>query len=114
MEEVDEIKTILQAYETKSGQAINFQKSGIYFSANVRVDKQLEIKRSLGVFNDLSEGKYLVLPSLVGKSKKRVFNFLKDRLWSKIQGWSVKCLSKAGKAVLLRNVAQAVPSYVMS
>lgn len=43
-----------------------------------------------------------------------MFNFLKDRLWNKLNGWSVKCLSKAGKAVLLRNVAQAVPSYAMS
>lgn len=43
-----------------------------------------------------------------------VFNFLKDRIWSKIQGWSAKSLSRAGKAVLLRNVAQAVPSYAMS
>lgn len=80
----------------------------------MRVDKQLELKRVPGVCNDLSEGKYLGLPSLIGKSKKRVFNFLKDRLWNKIQGWSVKCLSRAGKAVLLRSVAQAVPSYVMS
>lgn len=43
-----------------------------------------------------------------------MFEFLKDRLWRKIQGWNVKCLSKAGKAILLHNVAQAVPSYAMS
>lgn len=114
MEEVGEFKRILKLYETFSGQAINFQKSGIYFSSNVRVDKQAEIKNLLGVYNDLSEGKYLGLPSLVGRSRKRVFSFLKDKLWNKIQGWSVKCLSKAGKAVLLRSIAQAVPSYAMS
>lgn len=39
VEEVKEIKAILQRYEDQSGQAINFQNSGIYFSANVRVDK---------------------------------------------------------------------------
>lgn len=43
-----------------------------------------------------------------------VFNYLKDRLWAKLQGWSSKCLSKAGKPVLLRNVAQTVPTYAMS
>lgn len=114
MEEVREIKSILQKYEMQSGQAINFQKLGIYFSVNVRLDKQREIKNMLEVQNDLSEGRYLGLPSLIGRSKKQVFNFLKDRLWSKIQGWSEKCLSKAGKAVLLRNVAHAVPSFAMS
>lgn len=113
-EEVRVIKLILQKYEAQSGQTINFQKSGIYFSANVRTDKQEELKNILEVHNDLSGGKYLGLPSLIGRSKKKVFTFLKDRLWNKIQGWSSKCLSKAGKAVLLRNVAQAVPSYAMS
>lgn len=114
IEEVREIKSILQRYELESGQAINLEKSGIYFSSNVRLDKQLEVKGLLGVYNDLSVGKYLGLPSLIGRSKKTVFNFLKDRLWSKIQGWSSKCLSRAGKAVLLRTVAQAIPLYAMS
>lgn len=114
MEEIREVKTVLQNYELQSGQAINFQKSGIYFSSNVRVDKQVEIKNYLQIQNDLSEGRYLGLPSLIGRSKKKVFAYLKDRLWRKIQGWSVKNLSKAGKAVLIRSVAQAVPSYAMS
>lgn len=99
VEEAEEIKSILRRYEMQSGHAINFQKSGIMFSSNIRVDKQQEIKNLLGVHNDLSEGKYLGLPSLVGKARKKVFQFLKDRMWSKIQGWSAKCLSKAGKAV---------------
>lgn len=52
MEEAQEIKRILQIYEAQSGQAINLQKSGIYFSSNVRLDKQTEIKGLLGVHND--------------------------------------------------------------
>lgn len=46
----------------------------------------MEIKERIGVLNDLSEGRYLGLPSLVGGSRKRVFSFLKDRLWTKLQG----------------------------
>lgn len=59
LEEVMEVKTILQKYELHSGQAINLQKSGIYFSSNVRVDKQEEVKNVLGVYNDLSTGSTL-------------------------------------------------------
>lgn len=77
-------------------------------------DKQPEISGILGVTNDLGLSNYLGLPSLIGRSKKSVFNFLKERVWKRIQGWSAKLLSKAGKAVLLRNVAQAIPSYCMS
>lgn len=112
--EVGEVTSILSRYELLSGQAINFQKSGIFFSANVSRDKQEEFKELLGVRNDLSEGNYLGLPSLIGRSKKRVFSFLKDRVGKRIQSWNSKLLSKAGKAVLIRNVAQAIPSYCMS
>lgn len=80
VEEVTEVKSILQRYELYSGQAINLQKSGIYFSSNVRLDKQEALKNLVGVYSDLSTGKYLGLPSLIGRSKKMVFNFLKDRL----------------------------------
>lgn len=57
-----EIKTILKKYDELSGQAINLQKSRIFFSSNVRRDKQQEIKDILGVQNDLSNGQYLGLP----------------------------------------------------
>lgn len=43
-----------------------------------------------------------------------VFNYLKDKIWSKINCWNTKLLSRAGKAVLLRNVAQCIPAYTMS
>lgn len=53
-EETLEVKAILAKYEELSGQAINLQKFGIFFSANVRRDKHDEIKNILGVHNDLS------------------------------------------------------------
>lgn len=78
IEEAAMVKALLNEYELLSGQALNFQKSGVFFSANVRRDKQMEIEEVLGVYNDLGEGKYLGLPSLIVRSKKVVFNFLED------------------------------------
>lgn len=75
------IKTLLINYEKASGQAVNLQKSGVYYSANVHQRKQLKLSNILGVTNDLSHGKYLGLPSLVGRSKKSVFGFVKDKVW---------------------------------
>lgn len=74
----------------------------------------MEIKQSLGVFSDIGDSKYLGLPSLIGRSKKTVFRYLKDKVFQKIQSWSSKLLSRAGKAVMLRNVVQSIPSYTMS
>lgn len=114
MHEANQIKLVLKEYEVLSRQAINFQKSGIFFSANVRRDKQRDITEVLGVMNDLRDTKYLGLPSLIGKAKKRVFNFLTDRVRSRIQGWNTKLLSRAGNDVLLKNVAPAIQSYCMT
>ncbi|XP_074359592.1 uncharacterized protein LOC141699321 [Apium graveolens] len=111
-EETTSIKCLLNGYELFFGQAVNFQKYAIYFSSNVRRDKQAEIKAILQVNNDLGNRKYLGLPSLVGRSKKVVFNYLKDKIWSKIKCWNTKLLSRAGKAVLLRNIAQCIPALL--
>lgn len=91
------VKFILNKYEEMSGQAVNYQKSGIMFSANVRRDKQEEIKNILQVYNSLQNGHYLGLPSLVGRSKKATFNFVKDRVWRKVQEWHHKNMSKSWK-----------------
>jgi hypothetical protein len=43
-----------------------------------------------------------------------MFAYLKDRVWKKIQRWKEKLLSKAGKEILIKAVAQAIPTYAMS
>lgn len=58
--------------------------------------------------------KYIGLPAVVGRSKKEVFNFLKDRVWDRIRGWHERDFSMAGREVLIKAVLQAVPTYVMS
>ena len=57
---------------------------------------------------------YLDLPSLVGRSKNNTFAHLKQRVANKVSGWKEKLLTHAGKEVLMKSVAQAVPSYTMS
>lgn len=108
------VKRLLQTYEASSGQAINNQKSGIFFSSNVRLDKQQELKTILEVSNDLKDSRYLGLPSLIGRKRKTVFNYIKEKVWKKVQDLNHKNLSKAGKTVMVKNVAQSIPSYSMS
>ncbi|XP_037493294.1 uncharacterized protein LOC105628614 [Jatropha curcas] len=126
-----EIKNILATYEAASGQAVNWQKSGIFFSSNTsELDKtavtgiffssntsELDKTAVTGVFGvlaPLNHGRYLGLPSLIGRERRRVFSFLKDRVRKLISGWNQKLLSKAGKEVLIKVVAQAIPSFCMS
>lgn len=59
-------------------------------------------------------GKYLGLPSLIGQNKLEIFNYIKDILWKRIHSWRGKYLSKAGREVLIKAVAQALASYCMN
>lgn len=107
------VKGVLEDYAAVSGQAVNFMKSGVSYSSNVRRDKQAEISAILGVHNDITSSNYLGLPSLIGRSKKRVFDFLKERVIKRIEGWKAKPISRAEKEVLIKNVAQTLPFYCM-
>ena len=68
----------------------------------------------LGVTCEGRSGKYLGLPIYVGRSRARTFAYIKERIWSKIQGWKEKMLSKAGKEILIKACAQAIPTFAMS
>ena len=57
---------------------------------------------------------YLGLPSLVGKSKSNTFAHLKQRVADKVSSWKEKILTSAGKEILIKAIAQAVPSFTMS
>ena len=74
----------------------------------------MEVKNVLDVHNEALSDKYLGLPSDVGRAKEGCFKYLKDRIWKHVQGWMEKCLSTGGKEVLIKSVAQAIPTYSMA
>jgi len=92
----------------------HLQKSEIFCSRNVLTTYHNNIARILGVQTVLGTGKYLGLPSMIGRSKKFTFSFIKDIIWKKINSWSSKNLSKASREVLIKFVLQSIPTYFMS
>jgi hypothetical protein len=50
------------------------------------------------------------MPSDVGSAANGAFKYMKDRIWNKVQGWMERCLSSGGKEVLIKSVAQAIPT----
>jgi hypothetical protein len=57
--------------------------------------------------------KYLGLPVFVGRVRTNVFSYLKERIWQQIQGWKEKLLSRAGKEIMIKAIAQAIPVFAV-
>jgi hypothetical protein len=89
-------------------------KSSIHFAKGCSQIIRAVIKNELNVHSEALSEKYLGMPSDVGISTIGTFKYLKDRVWNKVQGWMEQCLSAGGKEVLIKAVAQAIPTYSMS
>ncbi|CAJ2662610.1 unnamed protein product [Trifolium pratense] len=114
LDETRHLMRVLKTYEEAAEQEINLSKSEVFFSRNLSLAAQEDLSRIMGVRQVLGTGNYLGLPSMIGRKKRDVFAFIKDRLWKRINSWRGRALSRAGKEVMIKSVLQAIPSYVMS
>ncbi|XP_019150691.1 PREDICTED: uncharacterized protein LOC109147545 [Ipomoea nil] len=112
-EESIQMKEVLDVYALASGQLVNYDKSVLCFSANVAQHSRENVVNVLGVAQGDTAGRYLGLPSLVGRNKKAILGFLKDRILNRVRSWNSRFLSRAGWEVLLKNVLQAMPCFAM-
>lgn len=108
------IDNILRKYEGASGQMVNKDKSSLFFSPNTPDDVKKGISEFLHVRIELQGGKYLGLPSIIGKSKTGVFNYIKDRVNAKLRSWDDSVLNMVGREVMLNTVLLTMPNYVMN
>ncbi|KAA3476719.1 reverse transcriptase [Gossypium australe] len=90
---VNMLKDILKEYEECSGQCINFDKSMVFFSANVSEQDRNLVFQNLRVRCSNDPEKYLGLLNIVGRKKKLAFQVLKDRLKQRINSWSIRHIS---------------------
>jgi len=104
------MRAILSTYERAFDLTVNLQKSKIFCSRNVLTTYHNNIAIILVVQVVLGTGKYLGFPSMIGRSKKSTFSFIKDRIWKKNNSWSSKSLSKVGREVLIKSMLQFIPT----
>ena len=111
--ECSKVMDLLSLYEEVSGQKINRGKTTLFFNKLVTEANKQIIKGILGVCEIHHHEKYLGLPSLMGIGKKASINYLKKRVWRKLQRWEGELLSQASREVLIKTIIQAIPSYTM-
>lgn len=78
MEESNRVMNILEDYERDSGQKLNKEKTSLFFSKNTNREVQDHVKQQFGAQIVRHHEKCLGLPLLVGKGKRKAFNWIKD------------------------------------
>ncbi|XP_019177860.1 PREDICTED: uncharacterized protein LOC109173056 [Ipomoea nil] len=107
-QETMKIKGCLDLYCAASGQLINFDKSNAVFSLNTTVEVKNWISECLGVNIAADLGRYLGLPSVLGKSKIATFHYIEEKVRERIGTWQNKLLSRAGQKVLKLGLAKRI------
>lgn len=113
-EEATQVMEILKTFERASGQKINTGKSSVFFSPNVEQETKEDVLSTLGFHEAGPNTQYLGLPNCMSRNKTTVFGYLKDRVRDRVQSWDDSLLNKSGKEILIKTVAQAIPTYAMS
>ncbi|XP_060960786.1 uncharacterized protein LOC133031321 [Cannabis sativa] len=103
----------LEKFCTWSGQRVNKLKTSIFFSNNTTESMRRGIMRDIGLNIPVGNINYLGLPVFRSRQKDADFHFILDNLVSKLHGWKLKSLSKAGRATLIKSVGLALPVYTM-
>lgn len=80
------IKDTLDTYCGASGQQVNMNKSSIFFAKGVDQQSRDEIKLILNVHNESLNENYLGLPTVVGSTTMDAFKYLKEKMWSRVEG----------------------------
>jgi hypothetical protein len=73
-----------------------------------------EVRQTMNIELEALAENYLGLPTVVGRSTSETFEFMPSKIRKLIGTWSGREASSAGREVLLKSVAQAVPTYSMS
>ena len=108
------LREILEIYSRRSGQLVNQEKSAIFFSNNCTDEMKEVVRNELNIQKESLAEKYLGLPTNVGRQIIDSFQFIPTKVKGLIGGWCGREASCAGTEILLKTVAQAVPTYSMS
>lgn len=104
MDEAIRVSQILKEYEWGSGQKLNKEKTSLFFSKNTPKEVQEDVKNLFETQLIKQHEKYLGLPLLIGRGKKKAFSRIKDQIGRRIGGWKGELLSSAGREILIKAV----------
>ncbi|XP_074358745.1 uncharacterized protein LOC141698038 [Apium graveolens] len=113
-EEALRMRDLLEIYERATGQQVNKSKSAVFYSTNVLQYNREPVGQILQMQEANEHSTYLGLPNIIGKNKSALLGYLKDKVNAKIRTWNGNFISRSGKEILVKHVAQTLPTYAMN
>ena len=92
-----------------SGQKINPLKSNVAFSTGVDEEVALRISAFLGMPIITKLEKYLGIPSIMGWTNTKTFQYLQERIEGHLEGWKTKQLTLARRITLDKTILSSTP-----
>ena len=92
---------------------MNHGKSRIFFSLNVTRRRKRSVCKRLGINATNNLGKYLGFPIIHQGRVGSAFNFVMEKVQSKLSDWKTKLLPRVGKLVLAKIAATPIAEYYM-
>ena len=112
--ELVSLKKCLEKYCSWSGQLISIEKSGVFPSRGVSINFLRQVKCCWGLNPLLQSTTYVGVPLFLSKNRSNDLKLVKERLESKLSSWKGRNLSWAGRATLIKFMAQSIPTYTMA
>jgi hypothetical protein len=112
-EQAVRVKEVLDIYASETGQLINPSKCSILFSHSCSAVAQHAVREVLQVEEHVFDEKYLGLPTPLGRMHKGRFENIQTRLIKRLMEWGDSLLAQSAREVLIKSIAQALPTYVM-
>jgi len=107
------IHDLFDRFSRASGLKINISKSRAYYSSGTPHGKITTLTAISGIQSTTSLGKYLGFPMLHGRPKKSEFNFIIEKMQTRLASWKNRLLNKTGRLTLATSVLSSIPTYYM-
>jgi hypothetical protein len=108
------IRDLLGIFEKGTGQCLSPAKCSLLVRDGADQDMVDRVKSILNVNRVEFEAKYLGLPMPEGNLTGGVFKSIEERYVKRMSDWREHTLSHVAKEVLIKSVAQALPTYMVS
>ncbi|XP_024632727.1 uncharacterized protein [Medicago truncatula] len=107
------ITNLFDRFSRASGLKINISKSRAYYSSGTPNGKINNLTAISGIQSTTTLGKYLGFPMLQGRPKRSDFNFILEKMQTRLASWKNRLLNRTGRLTLATSVLSTIPTYYM-